>query len=613
MRAALKGLNQLAALVLLAAILGWILDAPGWLGLAFYTEQFLAVVVGSAAVLIFTHAGQTVRAPGLRLGLAVAAALALAYVAQAYPQLQLELVSAKPMAVVLGLVIVALVLEATRIKTGVILPALVLLLVAFALWLGPHLPQAYATREVSFSRIVMYLALDTNALFSKILYIAAVVVAPFIVFGGLLNGFGGGHLFSILATRAVGRYRGGEAKVAVVGSTAFGMISGSAVGNVVTTGSVSIPMMIRAGFAARVAAGVEAIASTGGQLMPPIMGASAFLMAELLELPYRDIVVAAVYPSVLFYVTLFVAVDLHALHMQPNRSANASGTEAIGWRWRFALPIAFLLYLLFALDWTPERAGVWAGASVWLVYLVEPGAKLVQRLRDGVRELLEAMNSVADIVMLAAAAGLVIGVLNLTGISFAITMQIFQLSGGSLALLLLLTAVLSLILGMGLPTVGVYVLLATLVAPALVKLGVSPLAAHFYVMFFGMLSMVTPPVALASFAAASIARVSPWSVSLTTLRMGSGLYLIPVVFVLDPALLSWEQIHGESAWLGLLAALGGVWAWTDEGAGWLRRAFAHGLIGLSLWGVSMHTAPSSQAMVVVVSTALALYLWRSKR
>jgi TRAP-type uncharacterized transport system fused permease subunit len=222
------------------------------------------------------------------------------------------------------------------------------------------------------------------------------------------------------------------------------------------------------------------------------------------------------------------------------------------------LPLAVLLVLLFGADWTPELAGVTACASLVVVFFLAPDMGFGERLAIVWRGLREAMVATADIALLSAAAGLVIGVLNLSGMSFAVTMQIFQLSGGSLAALLALTAALSLLLGMGLPTVGVYILLATLVAPALVKLGVSPLAAHFYVMFFGMLSMITPPVAIASFAAASIARTSPWQASMATLRLGVPLFLIPIAFALNPQLLSWDA-PGEAV-LASLLGLSAVWA-----------------------------------------------------
>ena len=602
---------------LLLSVVGWIMDVPGRLGWALYTEQFLALAAGFSAALVLLSPGRSVsmRQQVLSVGISLVCLTAFGYVSMHYPNLQLSLVDAQWPAVLLAVVVLMCVLEATRRRSGLALPIMLLALVAFAFWVGPQLPDSFKTRPVSFARLSMYLALDTNALFSSILYIATVVVTPFILFGGLLNAFGGGRLFSILADRAVGHYRGGPAKASVVGSAAFGMISGSAVANVVTTGSVSIPLMARSGFGPRLAAAIEAIASTGGQLMPPILGAAAFLMAELLEIPYRDIALAAVFPALLFYVVLFLAVDLEARRLERSgvdSKAMAerlveSRQEVIGWRWRFMIPVGVLLYFLFWEKRTAEMSGILASASLVLVFLLAPGAALLRRLFECLQATLRAMDGVAEIVMLSAAAGLVIGVLNLTGISFALTMQIFELSGGSLALLLLLSAMLSLLLGMGLPTVGVYILLATLVAPAMTKLGVMPLAAHFFVMFFGMLSMVTPPVAIASFAAASIAGHSPWATSMTTLRLGMGLYLIPIAFVLNPVLLTWnDPVAGISVALPtFVSVMALTTAFGGQPCSLLRRLIWGLFASIAFWATLPNALTDGNRMIVgLIGTAL---------
>jgi len=545
----------LLRLGLLVSVLSWILDVPGRLGIALYTEQFLSVVAGCASGLVLLLAGRDNKTGSTPLYkstgwvLSIISVSTFGYIATQYPVLQLTLVDANFFSITLAIIILACILEATRRRSGLALPVLLLTLIGFALWIGPNLPAEFKTRPVTFPRLSIYLALDTNALFSSILYIASVVVTPFILFGGLLNAFGGGHLFSVLADRAVGRFRGGPAKASIVGSASFGMISGSAVANVVTTGSVSIPLMSRAGFGPKLAGAIESVASTGGQLMPPILGAAAFLMAEFLELPYRDIALAAVLPAFFFYCVLFLAVDLEARRfelspqavLETKKRLESSRSEKIGWRWFYLLPVLYLLYLLFWEKKPAETAGVMATAALLVVYLAVPGVRFADRILRGAKAMLHAMDGVAEIVMLSAAAGLIIGVLNLSGISFAITMQIFALSDGSLFLLLVLCALLSILLGMGLPTVGVYILLATLVTPAMTQLGVPALAAHFFVMYFGMLSMITPPVAIASFAAASIAGTSPWATSLTSLRLGLGLYLVPFLFVLNPILLTWDN------------------------------------------------------------------------
>ncbi|SEQ79459.1 TRAP transporter permease [Thalassovita taeanensis] len=530
---------------LILVIFGWILDIPGYFGKYYYTEQLLALVAGLAATITLTDPrwGRTPARATISLVLGLTVFIAFGYVSVRYPSLQLELASAPPGAVALGLLMVLGILEAARRQTGIFLPLLLLALVLFSMFIGPKLPDGFQTRELSFSRLSVYLALDTNALFSKILDIAAITVAPFIVFGFLLNAFGGSAVFSDLAAKLVGKYTGGPAKVSVVGSAAFGMVSGSAVANVVAVGSVSIPMMARAGYARHVAAAIEAVASTGGQLVPPIMGASAFLMAELLEMPYRDVALAAILPSLLFYAALMLAVDFEARRLKiggtsdrlelPAQNSDAPDKH----RWRYLIPVGILIYLLFFANRTAGSAGLWSAISIIAVHLIGPPAQIWHRLQDVWKGLLQSAAAISDIIILASAAGLIIGVLNLTGIAFQITLQMLAISGGDVGIMLLLTAGLSILLGLGMPTVGVYVLLATLAAPALIELGIQPIAAHMYVLYFGMVSMITPPIAIASFAAATVAAVSPWRTSFASLKVGAGVYLVPVAFVTQPELL----------------------------------------------------------------------------
>jgi len=548
---------------------GWLADIPARNGYYFYPEQFLALAAGYSVTLTLLTVMPARRATAwLNAALAALCYGLFTYIAIHYPSLQLELAMAPPFAVLLGIIMIIGVLEATRRRTGLFLPVLILCM-AGLVFLTPYLPDAYSTRPVDPSRLAVYLALDTNALFSKILYIAAVVVAPFILFGALLNALGGSALFSSLAARLVGGFRGGAAKISVVGSAAFGMVSGSAVANVAAVGAVSIPMMRRAGYRAPTAAAIEAISSTGGQLMPPIMGASAFLMSELLEIAYVDIAIAAILPAALFYLALFLGVDFEARKFTApagehsgdasGHDGQESGAESEGglqarispWDYRFIIPVGVLIYYLFVERRTPEFSGLAALVCLFVVSFIAPGMRPARTAFMLIRKLLDAMEGLADIIVLAAAAGLVIGVLNISGLSFVVTLQILALSGGMVFLMLLLTALLSILLGMGMPTVGVYILLATLIAPSLVELGVQPLAAHMFVLYFGILSMITPPVAIASFAAANIARTSPWKTAFASLRIGIGIYIIPFVFALHPELLTFES---WTAALGTLAS-----------------------------------------------------------
>ncbi|MEX2320409.1 MAG: TRAP transporter large permease subunit, partial [Saccharospirillum sp.] len=307
------GLRSLINTLLLVSVVVWILDLPASFGFYLYNEQFLALAAGLGTASVLLGTGSRYGPVGQWLNLAFTALVLVlfGYVARHFPSLQLDVAAAPPAAAALGTVMVLAILEAVRRKTGLFLPILVTFLVVFA-FIGPYLPADYQTRPVSFSRVAVYLSLDTNALLSTVLAIASIVVAPFILFGFLLNTFGGSAVFSRFASKMVGHYTGGPAKVSVIGSGAFGMVSGSAVANVVAVGSVTIPTMVRAGYSRPVAAAVEAVSSTGGQLVPPIMGASAFLMAELLEIQYQTVAIAAIVPSILFYLAVLLSVDFEA-------------------------------------------------------------------------------------------------------------------------------------------------------------------------------------------------------------------------------------------------------------------------------------------------------------
>lgn len=545
-----KVVRAIVNLLLLIGMVGWILDVPASLGYYLYNEQFLALAAGLslASVMLSTSFAMGSLGQGLNLALVIAVLLAFGYVTFHFPMLQLEVAATPMYAVVLGCFMVLAVLEGVRRRTGWFLPILVVVLVSFA-FVGPYLPLEFQTRPVTFQRIAVYLSLDTNALLSTILAIAAIVVGPFILFGYLLNVFGGSAVFSKWASKLVGHYKGGPAKVSVIGSGAFGMVSGSAVANVVAVGSVTIPTMTRAGYSRPVAGAVEAVSSTGGQLVPPIMGASAFLMAEFLQIPYQTVAIAAIIPSILFYVAVLLSVDLEA------RRLNISGSKEVEvdldevstegavkpikqkYPGRYLLAALYLIYLLFVENRSAEFAGLMATGALIMLHMIGPWRTLWRRIIQTAKGLTNAVNAISDIIVLAGAAGLVIGVLNLTGVAFAITLQMLALAGGSLFVLLIMTAVMSIILGLGMPTVGVYVLLATLAAPALIMMDVLPIAAHLFVLYFGMLSMITPPIAIASFAAASVANASPWQTAFASLKVGAGVYLIPMAFVVQPSLL----------------------------------------------------------------------------
>ncbi len=341
------------------------------------------------------------------------------------------------------------------------------------------------------------------------------------------------------------------AKIAVVGSGLFGMISGSAVSNVLAVGIITIPTMIRSGFTPHRAAAIESVGSTGGQLMPPVMGASAFIMAEFLQVPYGTVCIAAAIPALLYYACLFFHVDLEAAK-QKIGAARIDDAPRIGevFRsgWHFLVPIAFLVAALIypeVFRLTPEKVAIVATGLLMAFALVFG----YRGRRIGIAEMLMAVIGTGrvslDIILIGAAAGIMVGVMSISGLAFGMTLQLVALSGDNIFVLLLLIAVLAFLLGIGLPTVSVYILTATLLAPALIKLGVTPMAAHMFVMYNGILSMITPPVAFAAYAAANIARTDGWTTGWMACLVGWSTFVLPFLFVLTPSLLMDALGHGH--------------------------------------------------------------------
>jgi TRAP transporter 4TM/12TM fusion protein len=534
--------DGLAMLMTLTAI-GWAFSFNRYLGLGLYPQQFFAAML--ALVLPIAYLTMPARKGDLRVtvplydvALAAASFAAFAFVAVKYPELVL-MIFAKPVEVWLpGFVIILLTLEALRRATGWALIIIIAVFILYALF-GDVVPGRLQGRAQDWQLLAGYMAVDSNGILGLPMAVASTVVVAFILFGVLLNITGGSNFFTDAAMIGMGRYRGGSMKIAVLASGLFGSISGSAVANVVGTGVVTIPMIKRDGYPAHKAAAIEAVASTGGQLMPPVMGAAAFLMAEFLAVPYASIVLAALVPALLYYVALFIQADLEAAKMGikaiPKKDIPAGRTVVRGTH--FALAFAVLIYLLFWQGYQPERAALWAA-----VVLIATSMFIGYRgVRPTWRVIFSALtrtgHGVVEILLISAASGIVIGVLNVTGLSFNLTYALVQVGGGSAPLLLFLSAVVCIILGMGLPTLGVYVLLAALVAPALIKVGIEPIAAHLYVLYFGMMSMITPPIAMAAFAAAAIAKAPAMATGWAAMRFGWSAYVIPVLFVFSPTLI----------------------------------------------------------------------------
>ncbi len=572
----------LGSLLALAGLV-WAVDAPTALGWFVYQEQFIAAALGVSLFITFVGRADgepssssnqglpavMVRAvPGL-LGLGAGVWLCIRY-----PILQADVIGNETEAVLLSVVILALSLEACRRSAGSVLTIVFGVFFAWALF-GYLLPGMLATKQVSLARLLPYLALDTSSVLGAPLMIAATTVLVFMFFGRVLQLSGGAEFFTDISTALFGRYRGGTGKVEVVASALFGTISGSAVANVMSTGIITIPNMKKAGYTPQTAGAVEAVSSTGGQIMPPVMGAAAFLMAENLQVRYVEVALAALIPSVLFYVSIFVQVDLEAARrriggIDPSELPRAGDVFRRGWF--FLIPFLVLFGLMAWIDIEAEPAILLGVAAMvpFAAVLGYAGKRL--SVRGMVSALTATGRDAVDIIVICAIAGAVIGLLNISGLSLSLSLALAKLGEGNVVLLLIAVAVMCLILGMGLPTTGVYLLVAVIAAPSLIQLGVQPLAAHMFVFFFGCLSMITPPVAMAAFAAAHIAQTSPVQVALTACRLGWPAFAVPFVFVFSPGLLmggGWFVVL-----VSFVAAAAGVWMGSVALAGQLVRSLS---------------------------------------
>lgn len=521
----------------------WLLDIARTLGFVFYDQQFLAVILGIALALGFVRfpmrSADLGRVPWYDWLAAIAGFLSCVYVASEYQRLSLQLAFLPTDALIVAAIIVVLCLEALRRTVG--LP-LLLVACAFGLYglIGHLAPTDIAGRQVAPARLLLYLTFDLNGLLGLPLAVISSILAAFILFGTALSVTNGSGFFTDLALATMGRYRGGAAKISVLSSLLFGSISGSPVSNVVSTGVVTIPLMKRTGYSPEKAGAIEAVASTGGQLMPPVMGAGAFLMAEFLRVPYSQVVIAALFPAILYYLALFIVVDLEAARYDIRSVVDRKRPPALRILvsgWTFLVSFAAVIIGIFSFNLPAGLAAV-VGTALLVVLNICFG---YQKKRVGIRDLWtmfsETGASLVGIIMIGAAASFVIAVLNVTGLGYALTLLFINLGSGGLLPLLILAAVISIVLGMGMPTVAVYALVGVMIAPSLVELGADPMAAHLFVFYFGILSGVTPPVAVAAFTAANVARAKPFLTCFQSMRFGWSAYLVPFLLVFSPSLM----------------------------------------------------------------------------
>lgn len=519
--------------------------------------------------------------PGRWIGyvLAVLAVVSAAYLVSNHEQLVQRSANPTTADIVLGTITILLVLELTRRSTGWGMVGVALLAIGYAM-AGPWLPGMLSHRGYGIGRLVEHLYLSTEGIWGIPLGVSADFVYLFIVFGSVLDVAGAGALLMGLAERVAGNTRGGPAKTAVVASGLMGSLSGSAVANVVTTGAFTIPMMRRAGFRPFFAGAVEAAASTGGQLMPPIMGAGAFILATWTQIPYLEVALAAAIPALLYYVALFAAIHFRAGRMgiEPG---GVDRREAVLPRLHLLLPLIAVVGML-AMGRSPMRAAFWGVAASLAIALLRPATRL--SWQDIEKAVLTAGRGTVQVAAACASAGIVVGVASLTGIGLRMSDLIIALAGGHLFPALVLTAIGSLILGMGLPTTAAYVVLAALGAPALVALGVPMLAAHLFIFYFGAISNVTPPVSLAGYAAAGVAGAPAMRTSVYAMLLALPGFIVPFMTIYGPPLLLNGSIvailiAATTATLGVTALAAGTMGYARRSLNVWERAL---VIGASL-------------------------------
>ncbi len=509
--------------------------------------------------------------------------------------------------IALGFVGGLLLIEATRRVIGKSLVIIIGIAIIYGFW-GHLLSGTLSHREFSTMWIIDHLFYTVTGVFSTPLGVSATFIFMFILFGKILEVSGAGKFFIDLSVAGMGQYRGGPAKTAIIASSILGTISGSAVANTVTTGAFTIPLMKRTGYKKDFAAAVEAVASTGGQIMPPIMGASAFIIASYLGVPYMEIAIAAIVPAILYYVCLFVQVDLRARRrglegLPKSELPGFWGVFKSGFL--FFVPLIVIVVML-AIGSSPMKAGLYAIIVTLLVAMlgkatrVKPKA-LVKALDLGARASVETA-------IACAASGLIIGIIGLTGIGLKFSSIIIDLSGGILFVTLIFTMVTSIVLGMGLPTVAAYIVQVPLTIPALITLGVSPMAAHLFVFYFAALSAITPPVALAAFAAAGIAGSEPMKTGMTAVKLGLAAFIVPFFFVYGETLLlvgSWHEIL-----LSVITAIVGIIAIACAAEGWfLRQSFWYERIVLFIGAVLM-VMPGLMTDIVGIVLLAAVYMYQ---
>jgi TRAP transporter 4TM/12TM fusion protein len=475
--------------------------------------------------------------------------------------------------IVWGVVLTLMILDIARRTVGVSLTIIAAVFYLYALF-GPYMPDIIAHRGYKIPYITNYLAWTMEGIFGTAIGASVSFVALYIIFGELLEKFGAGQFFIDVAYALTGRMRGGPAEAAVVSSALMGSINGSAVANVVTTGTFTIPLMKKVGFPPYFAGAVEAVASTGGQLLPPVMGAAAFVMADTTGIPYSQIVIAAVIPGILYYLALGISVYLEAGKRGINAEESAKLPQffkVVKGGWYYILPIAALIVALLGFGFSANYSAIFAIAVLLMVGIIKDlleGKKFpLKKIADA---FIGAMKGVIPVAMACACAGIVIGIVSMTGIGVKFTSIVFRLSGGHLFIMLFLIMIACIIMGMGLPSTAAYIIAATVGVPSLINAGIEPLAANMFVFYFAIISFITPPVALAAYAASGIADSNASKTGIQAFILGLSGFIIPYIYAYNPAMLIIGAAPADIVYITLVSIFA-IFMLTVVLSGWLKE------------------------------------------
>jgi TRAP transporter 4TM/12TM fusion protein len=599
--------------------IAWILDVPQFFGVSLTDTEWIGPLIGLAIAASLLRQPYSISRRWIDAVLGTAAIGCWIWMSLNQNDWIIDIEGLTAMKLVPALAALLLLIEGMRKSAGLPITILFWILVAYGLF-GQLVPPPFQAAPQAAGDFVFYLYADGNAVPGRVLTIVATLVLAFIVLGRIMQVSGAIQFFTDLALSFMGGRRGGPAKVAVVASSIFGSINGTAVGNIMSTGIVTIPLMKKAGFRPQFAGAIEAVASNGGQFAPPVMGATAFLIADFLGVPYSQVVLAALVPALLYYVCLFLQVDAiavrYGLHGLP-REQIPRLEPLLRRGWLFLIPLGVLIFLLFVLRFDPAWSALAAAATLLILSVLRqrrlPPASEWREMLFGAGE------SMLPLLMIAGGAGVVIGVMNSTGLGFSLSLVLTQIgTDAGLLAMLLLTAAISIVLGMGMPTTAIYVVLYVVLVPALIEMGISPMSAHLYIFYFGLLSFLTPPVAVASYVAAGLAGSGMWSTSWEGVKLAAMAYFLPLLWCYNPALLldgSWPEIAYVIATALVAAAMmaQGMQGGNRSGRGAVLPGVALIVGAVVVGGSTIWLGTASPANIVaVLAGAAVLFLLRRR-